>query len=47
MALNGGPRFVYTEAVSFVINFETQDEIDDWEAHVPQRRGSAMWLAHG
>ena len=31
-ALNGGPRFKFTEAVSFVVNCETQKEIDDyWE----------------
>jgi len=28
VALNGGPRFKFTEAVSFVINCETQEEID-------------------
>ena len=28
IALNGGPRFKFTEAVSFVINCETQEEID-------------------
>ena len=28
IALNGGPRFKFTEATSFVINCETQDEID-------------------
>ena len=28
VALNGGPRFKFTEAVSFVVNCETQDEID-------------------
>ena len=28
VALNGGPRFRFTEALSFVINCETQDEID-------------------
>ncbi len=27
-ALNGGPQFPFTEAVSFVINCETQQEID-------------------
>ena len=32
MALNGGPRFKFTEAVSFVVNCETQEEIDYyWE----------------
>jgi predicted 3-demethylubiquinone-9 3-methyltransferase (glyoxalase superfamily) len=28
MALNGGPLFRFTEAVSFVVNCDTQDEID-------------------
>lgn len=28
-ALNGGPQFKFTEAVSFLVNCETQDEIDD------------------
>jgi len=32
MALNGGPQFKFTEAISFYINCETQDEIDYyWE----------------
>lgn len=32
MALNGGPIFKFNEAVSFVINCETQEEIDYyWE----------------
>jgi predicted 3-demethylubiquinone-9 3-methyltransferase (glyoxalase superfamily) len=32
MALNGGPYFKFTEAVSFVVNCETQKEIDYyWE----------------
>jgi predicted 3-demethylubiquinone-9 3-methyltransferase (glyoxalase superfamily) len=31
-ALNGGPLFKFTEAVSFVVNCETQKEVDDfWE----------------
>ena len=31
-ALNGGPQFKFTEAVSFVINYYTQEEIDYyWE----------------
>ena len=31
-ALNGGPRFKFTEAISFVVNCETQQEIDYfWE----------------
>ena len=32
VALNGGPHFKFTEAVSFVVNCETQQEVDDfWE----------------
>jgi predicted 3-demethylubiquinone-9 3-methyltransferase (glyoxalase superfamily) len=32
IALNGGPQFKFTEAVSFVINCETQEEVDYyWE----------------
>jgi predicted 3-demethylubiquinone-9 3-methyltransferase (glyoxalase superfamily) len=31
-ALNGGPQFPFTEAVSFYVNCETQQEIDElWE----------------
>ena len=32
LALNGGPYFKFTEAVSFIVNCETQEEIDEmWE----------------
>ena len=32
IALNGGPMFKFTEAISFVVNCETQEEIDKyWE----------------
>jgi predicted 3-demethylubiquinone-9 3-methyltransferase (glyoxalase superfamily) len=32
IALNGGPHFKFTEAISFVVNCETQQEIDAlWE----------------
>ena len=30
IALNGGPQFKFTEAVSFVVNCETQDEVDQF-----------------
>ena len=31
-AINGGPHFKFTEAVSFVVNCETQEEVDHfWE----------------
>lgn len=29
VALNGGPVFQFTPAISFVVNWETQEEIDD------------------
>jgi predicted 3-demethylubiquinone-9 3-methyltransferase (glyoxalase superfamily) len=32
MALNGGPEFKFTPAISFFVNCETQEEVDDlWE----------------
>ena len=32
VALNGGPQFQFTEAISFLINCENQDEVDElWE----------------
>ena len=32
MALNGGPHFKFTEAISFIVNCGTQEEIDEfWE----------------
>lgn len=32
MALNGGPLFKFTEAISFFVNCETQQEVDElWE----------------
>src|SRR5437763_14766192 len=30
LALNGGPIFKFTEAVSFIVNCETQAEVDRW-----------------
>jgi predicted 3-demethylubiquinone-9 3-methyltransferase (glyoxalase superfamily) len=32
VALNGGPQFRFTEAISFLVNCETQKEVDElWE----------------
>jgi predicted 3-demethylubiquinone-9 3-methyltransferase (glyoxalase superfamily) len=32
VALNGGPQFTFTEAISFVVNCKTQEEVDEfWE----------------
>jgi len=30
MALNAGPQFKFTEAISFVVNCETQEEVDEY-----------------
>ena len=30
VALNGGPHFKFNEAISFIVNCETQQEIDDY-----------------
>lgn len=47
-ALNGGPQFPFTEAVSFVVNCESQDEIDFyWEklaAGGDERAQRCGWL---
>ena len=33
VALNGGPEFAFSEAVSFLVNCDTQDEVDSyWSA---------------
>jgi predicted 3-demethylubiquinone-9 3-methyltransferase (glyoxalase superfamily) len=46
MALNGGPQFKFTEAISLFVSCETQAEVDDLWARLgsggePQRCG---WL---
>ena len=30
MALNAGPQFSFTPAISFYVNCQTQEEVDDW-----------------
>lgn len=48
VALNGGPRFKFTEAVSFVINCETQEEIDYYWEKLTAGGGEEVqcgWLA--
>jgi predicted 3-demethylubiquinone-9 3-methyltransferase (glyoxalase superfamily) len=30
VALNGGPMYKFTEAISFVVNCETQEEVDEY-----------------
>jgi len=47
-ALNGGPQFKFTEAVSFVINCETQEEIDYYWEKLTADGGKEVqcgWLA--
>ena len=44
-ALNGGPHFQFTEAVSFVVNCTTQQEIDYfWEKLSAGGKGQCGWL---
>jgi predicted 3-demethylubiquinone-9 3-methyltransferase (glyoxalase superfamily) len=47
MGLNGGPVFKFSEAVSFVVNCETQEEIDDyWHKFTADggQEGQCGWL---
>jgi predicted 3-demethylubiquinone-9 3-methyltransferase (glyoxalase superfamily) len=46
MALNGGPQFKFTEAISFFVNCETQEEVDDlWEKlSAGGEKGRCGWL---
>ena len=32
VALNGGPKFKFTEAISFTVNCERQEEVDEYWA---------------
>lgn len=46
LALNGGPMFKFTEAISMVVNCETQEEIDYvWGAFTEEgEEGQCGWL---
>jgi predicted 3-demethylubiquinone-9 3-methyltransferase (glyoxalase superfamily) len=46
MALNGGPLFKFTEAISFFVNCETQAEVDElWEKlSAGGEKGRCGWL---
>jgi predicted 3-demethylubiquinone-9 3-methyltransferase (glyoxalase superfamily) len=46
MALNGGPQFKFTEAISFFVNCETQQEVDElWEKlSEGGEKGRCGWL---
>ncbi len=45
-AINGGPQFKFTEAISFVVSCETQPEIDElWEKlSAGGEKGRCGWL---
>ncbi len=46
MALNGGPQFKFTEAISFFVNFETQEEVDEFWEKLSEggEKGQCGWL---
>lgn len=46
MALNGGPQFTFTEAISFFVNCETQDEVDELSRKLSEggEKGRCGWL---
>jgi predicted 3-demethylubiquinone-9 3-methyltransferase (glyoxalase superfamily) len=46
VALNGGPEFTFTPAISFIVNCETQDEVDGlWETlSQGGTQGECGWL---
>jgi predicted 3-demethylubiquinone-9 3-methyltransferase (glyoxalase superfamily) len=45
-ALNGGPHFKFTEAISLFVNCESQDEVDDLWAKLSDggEEGQCGWL---
>jgi predicted 3-demethylubiquinone-9 3-methyltransferase (glyoxalase superfamily) len=45
VALNGGPHFKFTEAVSFVVNCETQEEVDHFWDKLTADGGSESMCA--
>jgi predicted 3-demethylubiquinone-9 3-methyltransferase (glyoxalase superfamily) len=46
LALNGGPIFKFTEAISFIVNCETQEKLDEmWEKlSKGGEKGQCGWL---
>jgi predicted 3-demethylubiquinone-9 3-methyltransferase (glyoxalase superfamily) len=46
LALNGGPEFTFDEAISFQVNCDSQDEIDDLWAKLTDggKEGPCGWL---
>ncbi len=46
IALNGGPDFTFNEAISFQVNCETQEEVDEFWAKLSEggEEGPCGWL---
>ncbi len=46
VALNGGPQFAFTEAISFQVSCETQDEVDHFWSKLSEggEEGPCGWL---
>ena len=46
IALNGGPQFKFTEAISFSVNCKTQQEVDEFWKKLSERgeEGPCGWL---
>jgi predicted 3-demethylubiquinone-9 3-methyltransferase (glyoxalase superfamily) len=46
VALNGGPDFKFTEAISFLVNCKTQDEVDAYWSKLSEggEEGPCGWL---
>ena len=46
MALNGGPHFKFTEAISLVVSCETQEEVDEFWEKLSEggSKGQCGWL---
>ena len=46
LALNGGPHFKFSEAISFIVNCETQEEIDKFWGKLSDggEKGVCGWL---
>ena len=44
VALNGGPEFKFTEAISFAVDCETQEEVDEGKLSKDGKEGPCGWL---
>jgi predicted 3-demethylubiquinone-9 3-methyltransferase (glyoxalase superfamily) len=45
IALNGGPMFTFSPAISFFVHCESQEEVDKLGEALRRRRKTKMWLA--